>query len=154
MKTTLIASTISALALAASMPVAAEVTAYGRVTYNLISDDTSDDTYFGRHEFAESTIGIKGSKKWGEYKIGANVEIGLNEGVATLLQHSRIVCVWFVWHIKTGHGAIRNLGCFRCRPVRYLVFRSFRNGSAVWSDASRSKWTKSNPIRAVIVDFQ
>ena len=86
MKTTLIASTISALALAASMPVAAEVTAYGRVTYNLISDDTSDDTYFGRHEFAESTIGIKGSKKWGEYKIGANVEIGLNEGVATLLQ--------------------------------------------------------------------
>ncbi|MFQ3246927.1 MAG: hypothetical protein ACI9SP_003581 [Arenicella sp.] len=64
----------------------AEVTAYGRVTYNLISDDTSDDTYFGRHEFAETTIGIKGSKDWGNLKIAANIEFGLNEGVSDLLQ--------------------------------------------------------------------
>ena len=28
-------------------PALADVTAYGRVTYNVINDDTSKDTYFG-----------------------------------------------------------------------------------------------------------
>jgi hypothetical protein len=65
----------------------ADVTAYGRVLYNMISDDTSPDTYFGRHEFAESNVGIKGSKKVDNLTYGAQVEIGLNEGVANLLQN-------------------------------------------------------------------
>lgn len=65
----------------------AEVTAYGRVTYNLLVDDSSDDYYFGRHEFAESTIGLKGSKEFGNLTFGANAEIGLNEGVSALLQN-------------------------------------------------------------------
>lgn len=86
MKAKLITLAIAATPLLGMGTAQAEITAYGRVTYNLISDDTSDDTYFGRHEFAETTIGIKGSKDWGSLKIGANVEIGLNEGVATLLQ--------------------------------------------------------------------
>ena len=50
--------------LAASQSAHAEVTAYGRVLYNIIKDDTTDDLYFGRHEFAESTIGVKGSVEY------------------------------------------------------------------------------------------
>lgn len=86
MKTKLLTLVLATTSLLGATSAHAEITAYGRVTYNLISDDTSDDTYFGRHEFAETTIGIKGTKDWGDLKIGANVEIGLNEGVATLLQ--------------------------------------------------------------------
>lgn len=63
----------------------ADVTLYGRVLYNAVSDDTADDVYFGRHEFAESNIGIKGSKKVGSLTFGGQVELGLNEGVNALL---------------------------------------------------------------------
>jgi len=86
MKTKLLTLLIVSTSLLGATSAQAEITAYGRVTYNVISDDTSDDTYFGRHEFAETTIGIKGSKDWGEFTIGANVEIGLNEGVSSILQ--------------------------------------------------------------------
>lgn len=86
MKAKLLGLAVASVSLLITGSAQAEVTAYGRVTYNLISDDTSDDTYFGRHEFAETTIGMKGTREWGGLKIGANVEIGLNEGVATLLQ--------------------------------------------------------------------
>ncbi|UAA38985.1 porin [Paraneptunicella aestuarii] len=65
----------------------AKVTAYGRVLYNMISDDTSDNIYFGRHEFAESNIGLKGSVDYDGLTIGAQLEIGLNEGVSNLLQN-------------------------------------------------------------------
>ena len=86
MKKTVLFATAAGLMMGASAATA-DVTAYGRVLYNIISDDTSDDLYFGRHEFAESNIGIKGSKKVGDLTLGAQVEIGLNEGVATLLQN-------------------------------------------------------------------
>lgn len=86
MKTKLITLALASASIMAAQTANAEVTAYGRVTYNVISDDTSDDTYFGRHEFAESTIGMKGTHEWGNIKIGANVEIGLNEGVSSILQ--------------------------------------------------------------------
>lgn len=86
MKKTVLFATAAGLMMGASAATA-DVTAYGRVLYNIISDDTSDDLYFGRHEFAESNIGIKGSKKVGDLTVGAQVEIGLNEGVATLLQN-------------------------------------------------------------------
>ncbi len=80
-----------AVVLATTLPVQvtkaeSDVTAYGRVTYNIINDDTSDDTFFGRHEFAESTIGFKASHSLGKLTIGANIEFGLNEGVSNILQ--------------------------------------------------------------------
>lgn len=56
---------------------------YGRVIYNIISDDTEDDIYFGRHEFAESLFGFKGSRKYEDLEFGANLEFGLSEGVAS-----------------------------------------------------------------------
>ncbi|MCH2056290.1 MAG: porin [Thalassotalea sp.] len=94
-------------------PALADVTAYGRVTYNVINDDTSKDTYFGRHEFAESTIGIKGSMAYGELKIGGQVEIGLDEGVSNILHaegngRTRIQELWLsgdFGKVKLGTGA-------------------------------------------------
>lgn len=79
------------LALGAAMLTAnsamADVSAYGRVTYNMLSDDTSDEIYFGRHEFAESSFGLKGSVDYGNLTIGAQLEVGLNEGVSNILQN-------------------------------------------------------------------
>ncbi|MFT6414550.1 MAG: hypothetical protein ACJASI_002685 [Glaciecola sp.] len=112
MKKTLIAiATLSSLLV---VPTAsAEVTAYGRVIYNIVSDDTSDDLYFGRHEFAESTIGIKGYYDYEGLTIGAQVEIGLDEGVSNLLQNdsnarNRIQEIWVAGKfgkLKVGTGA-------------------------------------------------
>lgn len=58
--------------------------AYGRVLYNVISDDTEDDIYFGRHEFAESTFGIKAKYTVDSLEFGAQIELGLFEGVASI----------------------------------------------------------------------
>ena len=99
--------------LVASQSAQAEVTAYGRVLYNIIKDDTSDDLYFGRHEFAESTIGVKGSVKYKELTFGAHVEIGLDEGVSNILQdgtnsRNRIQELWVqgaFGKVKLGTGA-------------------------------------------------
>jgi len=80
-----------ALALGASLLTAnsamADVSVYGRVTYNLISDDTSKGVYFGRHEFAETNFGFKGTMDYGNLQFGAQLEVGLNEGVSNLLQN-------------------------------------------------------------------
>lgn len=91
----------------------AEITAYGRVLYNIIKDDTTDDLYFGRHEFAESNIGVKGSFEYNDLTFGAQVEIGLNEGVSNLLQNgnnarNRIQELWVqseYGKVKIGTGA-------------------------------------------------
>ncbi|MFT6329969.1 MAG: hypothetical protein ACJAYN_001904 [Bermanella sp.] len=91
----------------------ADVTAYGRVIYNVVSDDTSDDVYFGRHEFAESTIGIKGSIDFEGIIFGAQVEIGLDEGVSNILHtesnaRNRIQEIWVsgkYGKLKLGTGA-------------------------------------------------
>jgi hypothetical protein len=81
----LLASSLApTIAYAESTP---KVSAYGRVLYNVISDDTSEKIYFGRHEFAESTIGIKGSYEFEGLTFGAQVEIGLNEGVSNILHN-------------------------------------------------------------------
>ena len=112
MKKTLIAiATLSSLLVAPTT--SAEVTAYGRVLYNIVSDDTSDDLYFGRHEFAESTIGVKGSYDYEGLTFGAQVEIGLDEGVSNLLQNdsstrNRIQELWIsgkFGKVKLGTGA-------------------------------------------------
>lgn len=82
-KTTLsLAVAITSLSLAAPIAHAGDVTAYGRVLYNLVDDDNSDDLQFQRHQFAESTIGVKANHKVNDITYGAQVEIGLQEGVA------------------------------------------------------------------------
>ncbi|MGH1439167.1 MAG: porin [Cellvibrionaceae bacterium] len=86
MKKSIITMTTAGIVMGAAAA-SADVTLYGRVLYNAIDDDTAEDLYFGRHEFAESNIGIKGSKKVGSLTIGGQVEIGLNEGVSSLLQN-------------------------------------------------------------------
>lgn len=86
MKKIIITMTTAGMILGATS-VTADVTAYGRVLYNAIDDDTEQDLYFGRHEFAESNVGIKGTTKVGDLTYGAQVEIGLNEGVSSLLQN-------------------------------------------------------------------
>jgi hypothetical protein len=99
--------------LVASQSAHAEVTAYGRVLYNIIKDDTSDDVYFGRHEFAESTIGVKGSVQYNDLTFGAQVEIGLDEGVSNILHdgtnsRNRIQEIWVQGEfgkVKMGTGA-------------------------------------------------
>jgi hypothetical protein len=63
----------------------ADVSVYGRVTYNMLKDDTSKDVYFGRHEFAESNFGFKGTFDYGNLKFGAQLEVGLDEGVSNIL---------------------------------------------------------------------
>lgn len=91
----------------------ADVKAYGRVTYNMIQDDTSDDLYFGRHEFAESNFGLKGSMDYGNIKLGAQLEIGLDEGVSSILHaegnsRTRIQELWVegdFGKVKMGTGA-------------------------------------------------
>ncbi|ABG40812.1 hypothetical protein Patl_2295 [Paraglaciecola sp. T6c] len=99
--------------LVASQSAQAEVTAYGRVLYDIVKDDTSDDLYFGRHEFAESTIGVKGSVEYNELTFGAQVEIGLDEGVSNILHdgtnsRNRIQEIWVqgkFGKVKMGTGA-------------------------------------------------
>jgi hypothetical protein len=89
-----------------------DVKAYGRVTYNMIQDDTSDDIYFGRHEFAESNFGLKGAIDYGNIKFGAQLEIGLDEGVSSILHaqgnsRTRIQEFWVAGNfgkIKMGTG--------------------------------------------------
>lgn len=86
----------------------AEVTVYGRVIYNIVSDDTSDDIYFGRHEFAESTFGVKGSHAYEGVTFGAQIEIGLDEGVSNLLQNdsnarNRIQELW----VDSKYGKVK-----------------------------------------------
>jgi hypothetical protein len=91
----------------------ADISVYGRVIYNVVSDDTSDDIYFGRHEFAESTIGIKATMEQDGLTFGAQVEIGLDEGVSNILQNdsnarNRIQEVWVLsdfGKVKLGTGA-------------------------------------------------
>lgn len=77
------------LALGASLLTAnsamADVSVYGRVTYNAIKDDSSKDLYFGRHEFAESSFGLKGTVDYGNLTFGAQLEVGLDEGVSNIL---------------------------------------------------------------------
>lgn len=93
-------------------PAQAEISVYGRVIYNVVSDDTSDDIYFGRHEFAESTIGIKGTMEQDNLTFGAQVEIGLDEGVSNILHNdsnsrNRIQEVWVAGDfgkVKLGTG--------------------------------------------------
>ncbi|MDO6507398.1 porin [Colwellia sp. 4_MG-2023] len=63
----------------------ADVSVYGRITYNMLKDDTSKDVYFGRHEFAESNFGLKGTFDYGNVKFGAQLEVGLDEGVSNVL---------------------------------------------------------------------
>lgn len=95
------------LGMTAATTAVADVTVYGRVLYNAVSDDTSDDLYFGRHEFAESNFGIKGTKKVGDLVYGGQVELGLNEGVSSLLQNgsnsrNRIQQMW----IQSAQGKL------------------------------------------------
>lgn len=75
---------ISALTLTPVVQAEADFKVYGRVLYNVISDDTEDDIYFGRHEFAESTFGFKGHYQYENLEVGAQIELGLFEGVAGL----------------------------------------------------------------------
>lgn len=74
---------LAASAMASAMSAHAGV--YGRVTYNAVTGDTSnDDVQFQRHEFAESIIGVKGKADLvGGLTIGANVQYGLGEGLST-----------------------------------------------------------------------
>lgn len=98
----------------AALPVfsQADVSVYGRVIYNMIKDDTSDDLYFGRHEFAESNFGLKASMDYGNVKFGAQIEVGLDEGVSNLLHtdsnsRTRIQEIWVdsaFGKIKMGTG--------------------------------------------------
>lgn len=114
MKKTTIAIALGSL-LATSLPALAdaEVKAYGRVTYNMIKDDSSDDLYFGRHEFAESNFGLKGSMKYEALTFGAQLEVGLDEGVSSILHaegnsRTRIQELWVAGEfgkIKMGTGA-------------------------------------------------
>lgn len=85
MKKTLLAFVcLSVISLAPAVAQESSLKVYGRVLYNMISDDTEDDLYFGRHEFAESTFGFKGSYQHDGLEIGAQIEFGLFEGVAGL----------------------------------------------------------------------
>lgn len=86
MKKTTIAVIIGASLLTTNAAMA-DVSVYGRISYNMLSDDTSKDVYFGRHEFAESNFGFKATKEYGNLKFGAQLEIGLDEGVSNLLQN-------------------------------------------------------------------
>lgn len=80
MKKSIITMTTAGIVMGAAAA-SADVTLYGRVLYNAVSDDSADKVYFGRHEFAESNVGIKGSKKVGALTFGGQVELGLGEGV-------------------------------------------------------------------------
>lgn len=84
MKKTTLLLAISAALLTANSAMA-DVSVYGRVTYNMLSDDTSKDVYFGRHEFAESNFGFKGTVDYGNVTFGAQLEVGLDEGVSNIL---------------------------------------------------------------------
>ncbi len=84
-KTTLVLAL--GVSLLSALPAMADVTVYGRATYNMLSDDTSDDIYYGRHEFAETNFGLKGSMDYENLKFGAQLEIGLDEGVSNILHN-------------------------------------------------------------------
>lgn len=75
-------SLLAIAAVASVMPAQAGV--YGRVTYNVVTGDTSnDDVQFQRHEFAESIIGVKGKADLiSGLTIGGNVQYGLGEGLS------------------------------------------------------------------------
>lgn len=128
MKTTILSAAVLCTCLNAS---AADddydVSVYGRITYNAISDDTSDELYYGRHEFAESNLGLKGSLKEGNLTFGAQLEIGLNEGVSSLLQNgsnsrNRIQELW----VQGDFGKVR-LGTGE--SITYIISDADQSGT-------------------------
>jgi len=134
MKNKLAIYSIAVAAMVGTLPAHAEITAYGRVTYNAILDDTTDDVFFGRHEFAESNFGIKGSKKWGNITIGANVEVGLNEGVSNLTQ--------------TGNNARTRIQQISVSSKKYGTLKLGSGPAVTWvvSDVDQSGTWFSDPL--------